>query len=47
MNYSTFTSLRNQTDYCKEEYAGNVYYKYHGIKISLCEALEYGQIDIV
>ena len=47
MNYSTFTSLRNQTDYCKEEYAGNVYYKYCGIKISLCEALEYGQIDIV
>lgn len=47
MNYSTFTSLRNQTDYCKEEYVGNVYYKYRGIKISLCEALEYGQIDIV
>ena len=35
MNYSTFTSLRNQTDYCKEEYAGNVYYKYRGIKIFL------------
>lgn len=47
MNYSTFTSLRNQTGDCKEEYNKNVYYEYRGRKIALCESLKYGEIDLV
>ena len=52
MNYSTFTTLRNQTtaeEGFQEQNNGiaKVYYKYQGLKICICEAFEYGEIEVV